>query len=47
MYETQWQLFFSVALFLISPVETSEERVLLEAPVSVENASATISDMRS
>lgn len=46
MFETLWLLFFSVALLLISPVETSDERALIEAPVSIENASATISDMR-
>ena len=44
MFETQWLLFFSVALLLISPIETSDERALIEAPVSVANASA--SEMR-
>lgn len=44
MFETQWLFFFSVALLLISPIETSDERALIEAPVSVANASA--SEMR-
>ena len=42
--EPQGLLLFSIALFLISPIETSDERALIEAPVSVANASA--SEMR-
>lgn len=34
-------LLFSVALLLISPIETSDERALFEAPISVANASAS------
>jgi len=39
-------LLFSVALLLISPIETSEEQSLVDAPASTENAIAAISDMR-
>jgi hypothetical protein len=34
-------LLFSAALLLISPIETSDERALFEAPISVANASAS------
>ena len=39
--ETHCLLFFSVALLLISPVETAEEHAIIQAPVSVANASAS------
>ena len=42
--ETQCLLFFSVALLLISPIETAEEHAVIQAPVSVANAS--VSEMR-
>jgi len=44
--EPQGLLLFSVALLLISPIETSDERALIDAPVSIDNAFATISDIR-
>ncbi len=37
-------LLFSIALFLISPIETAEEHAVIQAPLFVANASA--SDMR-
>ena len=44
--EPQGLLLFSVALLLISPIETSEEQSLIDAPASTENAISAISDMR-
>ena len=44
--ETQWLLFFSVALLLISPFETSDERALVKASTSIENVFVAISDIR-
>jgi len=46
MSETWCLLFFSVAALLVSPVETSDESALIDAPVSIENVSAALSDMR-
>jgi hypothetical protein len=43
--EPQGLLLFSVALLLISPIETSDERALIDAPASIENAFAAISDL--
>ena len=44
--EMQCLLFFSVALLLISPIETSDERAYVAGRTSVANASPAISDMR-
>jgi hypothetical protein len=44
--EPQGLLLFSVALLLISPIETSDERAHIEGLASVANKSSTSSAMR-